>query len=60
MIFHQHCHYRGAENGWCETIGNKGWGWCDSNCKYKEGSKEFEENVLATALQGDNYLSELD
>merc|ERR1711936_1512569 len=47
----KHCHYRGAENGWCETIGNKGWGWCDSNCKYKEGSKEFEENVLATALQ---------
>ena len=31
-----------------------------SDCRYKNGTTEFDENVLTNILQGDNKLLDLD
>ena len=50
------CYTGRGESGWCYTVSDmadnsENWGFCQDHCKYKVGTKQFEENILARKLQ---------
>ena len=58
------CHAIKARNGWCKaepapgavatfsrTVANSEWGWCESFCKFRRGSRAKEKAILPTKLQ---------
>jgi len=51
-----------SRDGWCKTesqgeatyggtVDDSQWGWCESHCKYRTGTKLREKKIMATRLQ---------